>query len=288
MRTSADSLQQPRAPGSPSPTRALGAGGGGTSGARPSVVAVGSGKGGVGTSTIAALLATTMAEQGHRVLLVDAGQRLGGLHHLLGVEPNGSLGQLRGEREPHDLLIPVAERLSLFPASADESALRSTERRLLMRRVMSLYQNFELVVVDAGSSAESLVNACTDGATRLLAVTAGDRVSLVATYALVKLLHERAASVRVDIVANRVTEESADKLHEYLNGASVRFLSRTVPFAGAVPEDLDFGSALAAGLGTDEASLGSTAALAVRAIGERILADAAAPTPSLHRLLRKG
>ncbi len=255
---------------------------------RPLVCAVGSGKGGVGTSTIAALLATTMAEQGQRVLLVDAGQRIGGLHHLLGVEPRGSLGQLRGEREPHDLLVPVAHRLSLFPATADESALRSTERRLLMRRVMSLYRDFQLVVVDAGSSAESLVNACADGATRLLAVTAGDRVSLVATYALVKLLHERAPAVRVDIVANRVGDESADTLHEHLNAASVRFLSRTVPFAGAVPEDLDFGSALAAGLGTDEASLGSTAALAVRLIGERMLADNAAPHPSLHRLLRKG
>ena len=80
---------------------------------RAPVVAVGSGKGGVGTSTIAALLAATMAEQGHRVLLIDAAQRVGGLHHLLGVEPSGTLGQLRGEREPHQLLVPIAERLSL-------------------------------------------------------------------------------------------------------------------------------------------------------------------------------
>lgn len=252
------------------------------------VVAVGSGKGGVGTSTIAALLAATMAERGHRVLLVDAGQRLGGLHHLLGVEPAGSLGQLRGGREPHDLLVPVAERLALFPATLDEAALRPTERRLLMRRVAALFDGFELVVIDAGSSAESLVAACADGATRLLAVTAGDRISLVATYALVKLLHDRAPGVRVDVVANRVTDDGADRLHDYLNGAAVRFLSRTVPFAGAIPEDPDFGSALAAGLGTDEASLGSTAAVAVRAIGERLLAEVAAPPVSTLRLLRKG
>ncbi len=252
------------------------------------VVAVGSGKGGVGTSTIAALLAATMAEQGRRVLLVDAGQRLGGLHHLLGVEPTGSLGQLRGGREPHDLLVPVAERLSLFPASLEEAELRPTERRLLMRRVAALFDAFELVVIDAGSSAESLVAACADGATRLLAVTAGDRISLVATYALVKLLHERAPGVRVDVVANRVSDDGADRLHEYLNGAAVRFLSRTVPFAGAIPDDPDFGSALAAGLGTDEASLGSTAAVAVRAIGERLLTEAPALSTSTLRLLRKG
>jgi flagellar biosynthesis protein FlhG len=255
---------------------------------KTAVVAVGSGKGGVGTSTVAALLATTMAELGRRVLLVDAGQRLGGLHHLLGVEPRASLGQLRGEREAHELLVPVAERLSLFPASVGDEELRPTERRLLMRRVVSLYNGYELVVVDAGSSAESLVTACNDGASRLLAVTAGDRVSLVATYAVVKLLHERAPDVRVDIVANRVDDDAADKLHEYLNGASVRFLSRTVPYAGSIPDDPDFASALAAGLGTDEAALGSTAAQAVRTLGERILAEhTMPPNAAPNRLLRK-
>lgn len=257
--------------------------------ARPVVVAVGSGKGGVGTSTIAALLAATMAEQGHHVLLVDAGERLGGLHHILGVEPIGSLGELRGHREPQELLVPVARHLALFPASADDPSLRPAERRVLMRRVTSLYPSYALVVVDAGSTAESLVNAATDGASRLLAVTGGDRISLVATYALVKLLHDRAPGLRVDIVANRVAGDAASRLHDHLNAASVRFLSRTVPYAGAVPDDPDFGSALAAGLGTDEASLGSTAALAVRDIGERLLADAGGSVPtSMHRLLRKG
>lgn len=257
-------------------------------GSRTPVIAVGSGKGGVGTSTIAALLAATMAEQGQRVLLVDAAERIGGLHHLLGVEPRGSLGELRGSREPHHLLVPVAERLSLFPVTTDEPELRPAERRVLMRRVASLHTDVDLVVVDAGSSAESLVSACADGVSRLLAVTAGDRISLVATYAVVKLLHERLPDVRVDVIANRVDETTADRLHEYLNGASVRFLSRTTPFAGAVPDDPDFGSALAAGLGTAEASLGSTAALAVRAIGERILTESVVAPPSMHRLLRKG
>lgn len=260
----------------------------GNSPAHPLVVAVGSGKGGVGTSTVAALLAATMAEIGHKVLLVDAGQRLGGLHHLLGVEPKAPLDQLKGGREAHELLVPVADRLSLFPAAAGEEELRPTERRLLMRRVTSLYEGYELVVVDAGSSAESLVTACHDGASRLLAVTAGDRVSLMATYAVVKLLHQKAPDVRVDIVANRVGDDAANQLHDFLNGASVRFLSRTVPYAGSIPDDPDFASALAAGMGTDEAALGSTAAQAVRELGERMLAAGATPpTAAPNRLLRK-
>lgn len=254
--------------------------------ARAAVVAVGSGKGGVGTSTVAALLAATMAADGHRVLLVDAAQRFGGLHHLLGVQRAGTLQELRGERSPQELLVPLGAHLSLFPAGVEDDVLRPAERQLLTRRVTSLYHDFELVVVDAGSTAESLVTACVDGTSRLLAVTAADRVSLVATYALVKLLHERTPHVRVDVVANRVDGEAANRVHEHLNAACVRFLSRTVPYAGFIPDDPDFGSALAAGLGTDEAALGSTAALAVRSLGERLLSEGRAG-PTSHRLLRK-
>jgi flagellar biosynthesis protein FlhG len=258
-------------------------------GARACVVAVGSGKGGVGTSTVAALLASTMASDGHRVLLVDAGHRLGAMHHLLGVEPAGTLGQLRGgRREAGDLLVPVAERLALFPGSIEEADVGSAERALLMRRVEALYDDYELVVVDAGSSAQSLVAACAARSSRLLAVTASDRIALVATFAVIKLLHERAPSVRVDIVANRVEAEVADRLHDHLNAASVRFLSRTIPFAGAIPDDPDFASALAAGLGTDAAARGSNAAQAARAIGELLLDDSARESSPIHRFLRKG
>jgi flagellar biosynthesis protein FlhG len=257
------------------------------------VVAVGSGKGGVGTSTVAALLASTMAADGHRVLLVDAGHRLGALHHLLGLEPAVALSELRGgHREPHDMLLPVSRQMSLIATCSDDRELSPTERQLLMRRVSSLFGSYTLVVIDAGSTAVSLLSACRDGATRLLAVSAADRVSLVATYAVVKLMHESLPDLRVDLVANRLDQQSADHMHEYVNAASVRFLSRTVPFGGSIPDDPDFGRVLAAGLGSDEAATGSSAAVAARALGEHLLFDDSRPVTTggapVLRLLRRG
>jgi flagellar biosynthesis protein FlhG len=239
--------------------------------AAKAVVAVGSGKGGVGTSTIAALLAATMAEQGRRVLLVDAGQRLGGLHHLLGVEPAGSLGQLRGGREPHDLLVPVAERLSLFPASLEEAELRPTERRLLMRRVAALFDGFELVVIDAGSSAESLVAACADGATRLLAVTAGDRISLVATYALCKAVHTRHRALPVDVLVNRHEGSEAARCFDAIDAGARQFLGLSLRLAGAIPADPTLDAALRRGMPFPDAAAGSPAALAAHDVVMRAL-----------------
>lgn len=253
----------------------------------PPVVAVGAGKGGVGTSTVAALLACTAAADGIRVLLIDAAQHFGGLGTLLGVEAPLTLADLKGgAHHVQELVVPVAANLSLIQAGHQGPGLTATEHQLLLRRLQDLFRHYQLVIIDAGASAASLRSAIRCGASRVLTITVHDRISLTATYAVIKLLHQETPAVRVDVVANRVDAEAAGRLHEYLHAASVRFLSRTVPFAGTVPDDPAFARVVAAGLGTDEAALGSPAAQAVRAIGAQLLADTVSP-PFL-RLLRKG
>ena len=63
----------------------------------PGVVVVGSGKGGIGTSTVSALLALAGAEDGRQVLLIDGNESVGSLHLLLGKPDTGpGIGDLRG------------------------------------------------------------------------------------------------------------------------------------------------------------------------------------------------
>ena len=54
---------------------------------KPSTLLIASGKGGVGTTIVAALVANAAADRGDRVLLVDASESGGTLHHLFGVRP---------------------------------------------------------------------------------------------------------------------------------------------------------------------------------------------------------
>jgi flagellar biosynthesis protein FlhG len=249
-------------------------------------VAVGAGKGGVGTSTVTALLACTAASSGSRVLLVDLAPHFGGLAALLDVETTRTLADLKGGKcAPADLATPVTDHLSLINAGRVPELLSETEHQLMLRRLAESIGGFDLVLIDAGASAASLRSAVRFGATRALTVTTHDRISLTATYAVLKLLHEQSPDLRVDVVANRVSDDDAMRLHEYLNAASVRFLARTLPFGGSIPDDPDFARAVAS-LGADEAALGSPAAQVVRTLGEQLLADAVSP-PFL-RLLRQG
>jgi flagellar biosynthesis protein FlhG len=244
----------------------------------PPVIVVGAGKGGVGTSTVATLLASAMSEL-QNVLLVETGHQLGVMHHLLGVDPTRTLDDLRaGRAEPEELLVPVANRLTMLSAHSPPTAelLTAAERKLLFRRTMSLYERFDLVVVDAGATVDSILTACADG-DRFLAVTASDRIAVISTYALIKLLHIRCPNVTLEVVTNRCDDDAAIRTVGSLTEASEKFLGRPVDFAGTVPDDPNFTNALAAGISAVEAAAGSPAADALRAIGNR-LAPAAATT----------
>ncbi len=250
--------------------------------AMPHIVAMASGKGGTGTSTSATLLAAALAAGGRTVLLVDATDRLGTLDSMLGVTSRVPLDSLRGgQAEPADLIVRVSPGLSLIPAigAHGTQAMAPAERRVLFGRVRSLFPAFDVVLLDAGSSVDSILPACASGATRVFAVTTADRIAVTATYALVKLLHEHHPDVRVDVLASRTTAAGAAQLHRALNEAALRFLSRTVYLAGVVPDDTQFSTAIAAGLGFHEAVEGSLAAQLMSDLGDSLfdLPDSSRP-----------
>jgi flagellar biosynthesis protein FlhG len=209
----------------------------------PGVVVVGAGKGGVGTSTISALLALAGAREGRRVLLVDGDEGVGSLHLLMGLtDPGPGLGDLRGgELTPHDLLHPLAQSLWLLPGGGGggEATLSTSlgERRALFRRVSTLYEEFDLVVLDGGSHLASVLAACSAGAERLLALTTHDRVAMAATYALLKVTQDRFPHLPVEILVNFGEDPSSDEVFRMMSVAGNRFLGLQPGFAGCIPAD---------------------------------------------------
>lgn len=205
------------------------------------VLLVGSGKGGVGTSTVASLVAVMAAADGHDVLLVDADENHGTLPLLFGIEPRHPLSRLRGgEVTPTDLLVHLGHGLVLLPAGGEsraESRLEPAERRSLLRRIAGIYDRFDLVVVDTGSRLEQVLAAASVAGSRMLAVSAAERVSAAATYALVKVLDGSVPELPIEIVFNRCRLATASAAFEEVDAATSHFLRRSVDFAGAIPDD---------------------------------------------------
>ncbi len=204
------------------------------------VLVIGSGKGGVGKSTIAVLLASGLARAGRRVLLLDACQNLGNLHILLGVKPHRDLGALvAGDAKAADLLVPVSERLVLLPVSSGEEAiygLTATDRARLHLRLTGLYEGFDEVVVDAGPGIEATIRA-TIRATRLVVIAVPEPASLSDAYALIKTTTMHAPGLPIDVLSNRVTGETDGRnTFDVLSLAARTFLRREIGFLGEVAE----------------------------------------------------
>lgn len=207
----------------------------------PTVV-VGSGKGGVGKSVVSLLLASALAADGRRVLLLDGAQNMANLHVLLGVRPGARMDALiGGEVAAPDMVQQVAPNLWLLPGESGNEALYAMEpvdRARVQLRLSELYEAFDAVIVDAAAGIESVVRVATMGATRLLVVTAPEPTALTDAYALMKIVNLQIPGLPMDIVVNRCldADEGRDAFIR-LATACERFLRRGVRFAGALPED---------------------------------------------------
>lgn len=246
----------------------------------PRVLVVASGKGGVGTSVIAALVAVTAAWDGARVLLVDADDQVGTQHRLFGVRPVRSIVALRTPATTaDDVLIPMGEQFSLVaggPSLGDGEPLATTDRRRILARVRDAFAGYDRIVIDAGSRLDVVAAACDAGVGRLLAVTAADRIALAANFALVKAVTQRAPHLQVAVVANRHEPGVGEQAGANLKEAARQFLHRALDFAGAVPDDSCLQAAIGAGMTIQDAADGSPAAQAVRALLPRLFVPLAA------------
>jgi len=242
------------------------------------VVLVAAGKGGIGTSTVAALLALSFAEQGRRTLLIDGDDQAGTQHHWFGVESHIGIGALRANGvEAREAVVQASAMLSLLPGGGMVDGtlplLTTTERRMIWRRVAALYSDHDFVVIDAGCRLDTIMAASNAGVRRMAAVSAADPVALAATYALLKAVDARIPGLPVDFVASGPDEGRARALYDHVQMASQRWLRRGLNYGGTIPEDAELRERLAAGGTFASSAPHSPAANAAGSLGGRLIAE---------------
>jgi flagellar biosynthesis protein FlhG len=215
------------------------------------VVAVTSGKGGVGKTHLACNLAVLAARAGRRVLVLDADLGLANADIVLGIAPHYHLGHLLDGSVALDHILaegPAGVRVLAASTGVQELTQLDTAQKLRLVTALDVLEDrFDLVLVDCGAGIGDNVLFFAGAAQEALLVVSPEPTSLTDAYAAVKVLSQRAGVERFSVVVNQApTEAHGRDVYQKLTRVTDRFLSARVGFLGHVPRDENLQRALMA------------------------------------------
>ncbi|WP_223846345.1 MinD/ParA family protein [Wenzhouxiangella sp. AB-CW3] len=206
------------------------------------VVAVASGKGGVGKTNVSVNLATARALSGKKVWLLDADLGLANIDVLLGLNPRQNLSHvLSGECELGDIVLPGPPGVRIIPAASGVqhmASLSATECGGVIHAFSELGEDLDMLVVDTAAGINTSVTMFARAAHEVLVVVCDEPASITDAYALIKVLSRDYGVQRARVVANMVRSEAEGRaLYRKIARVSDRYLDLTLHYAGCVPHD---------------------------------------------------
>lgn len=262
------------------------------------VVAITSGKGGVGKTNIAANLACVAAMEGRRVLIIDADLGLANVEILYGLKPAWHLGHVLDGTVPIEQAFAVGPHgVKVLPASSGVqhmSRLDDAQRLRLIAALDPLENEFDLVLIDSSAGIGDNVVFFVGAAQEAILVVNPEPTSLTDAYAAVKVLSQNAGVGLFNVVVNpAASEQVAREIFDKLAAVASRFLDTRLTYLGFIPRDENLQRALMAQRPLVDLFPRSPSTRAIKGLAEKLLSTD--PPARLdgglkflwHRLLRE-
>jgi len=207
------------------------------------VLAVSSGKGGVGKTNIVANLAYLLSKQNKKVLVVDADLGLNNIDILLGLYPKFHIGDvLSGEKTVQDIIIKGPADINLLPAGGglqELTQLDDEKKILLMEELDRVSDGYDFLIFDTGAGISTNVTYFCSAAHEILLIATAEPTSLTDVYALIKTLYIKHSQKHFRMVINSVdSEREAQLIFRNLAAVTDRFLPNvSVEYLGYIVSD---------------------------------------------------
>lgn len=208
----------------------------------PRVLAVASGKGGVGKTNISINLALTLINNNQTVALLDADLGLANADLVLGVYPQYTLLDiLTGNKELGDIIVDGPLGLKIIAGSSGVYELANIDQLTLSRFISTavhLNQDLDFLIIDTSAGLSRNVIALTMAVDEVLVVATSEPSSIADAYGLIKTILQRDPDKEIIVIGNMVRSPNEGMLiWQKINIMTTRFLQREVKYAGCVLYD---------------------------------------------------
>ena len=223
-------------------------------GSRARILAITSGKGGVGKTFVAANLAAALTQRGRRVLVLDADLGLANLDIVLNLYPKATLHDVMiGKCGIAEIVMAAPGGFWILPAASgliEYSRLTSDVQHELRQIIDELGRRYDYVLLDTGAGISDLVLFTASLADEVLIVASPEPASIADAYATIKVLAMMQQRKVLKLVFNQAQDAAEGRrLAQQLQQVVDRFvnaqLGRSVRLEhlGQIPSDPAAGAA---------------------------------------------
>jgi flagellar biosynthesis protein FlhG len=210
------------------------------------VIAVTSGKGGVGKSNVSINLAIQFVKMGKKVIILDADFGLANIEVMFGVIPRYNLSDIMYKgKDIKDIITKGPLDIGFISGGSGIAKLVNLDReqiKRLVNKMSDLESMCDIIIIDTGAGIADSVMEFLVASPETIVVTTPEPTSITDSYALLKSLsmHSqfRPKDCKIKMIANKVeSEKEGEMLHEKLNLVVSKFLGIDIEYLGIIPQD---------------------------------------------------
>lgn len=213
------------------------------------IIAIASGKGGVGKTNISVNLAIHLSRLGLKTCLFDADLGLANVNILLGISPEFTLGDLiEGTCSFDDLLVKDVHGIDIIPGSTGVAMLADLGTDLLELLIdkLSAMENYDYIIFDTSAGISRQVVSFCLAATHVIVTVVPEPTSLTDAYSLIKVLYKNGNAKPAHVMVNRCRDHDfAERIFSKFNSTVKKFLPVDIELLGSITEDSRVSEAVA-------------------------------------------